>query len=209
MLTLFLVLSLSLLLPSTSYDPQALFDFALSNGAEAKVAPGHFVRESDEGVHFPIRGLAAKEKIEPGDVLLSVPLNITMSSYTVENDPVLRDTIGLAMFSTLSDYESELDFTMNEMILFEVLYHRSLGESGPLWSYIESVLAADFSHYPLMLNQLELEERFPREQFREVHENLKAEENILRMLTSLVVPKLIGLNESAWGGDVLSSENLR
>ena len=194
---------------SSSYDPQALFDFALSNGADAMVTPGHFVRESDEGVHFPIRGVAAKEKIKVGDVVLSVPLNITMSSYTVENDPVLRDSIGLSLFSTLSDEENQLYFSQHETLLFELLYHRSLGESGPLWPYIESVLEADFSHYPLMMKEEQLEAKYPREQFAEVHINLEHEEWILKMLSSIVVPKLIDLNATAWGGDVLSPENLR
>ena len=60
-----------------------------------------------------------------------------------------------------------------------------------------------------MMKEEQLEAKYPREQFAEVHINLEREEWIVKMLSSIVVPKLIDLNATAWGGEVLSPEHLR
>jgi hypothetical protein len=191
------------------YNPQDLLDWAVDNGASIAVRVGEFTRDAPHGnATFPIRGLAAARPFKAGEVIIEVPLNLTISEYTVENDINLRESIGLDWQDYLGDDETDFAFGQHEMTYFNILYQRSLGPSGKLWPYIKSVLSADFSRYPTMMTPAELEYHFPKKQFHEIYDLLEYDKRRANMYLKTVVPKLKAINGDVWTDDVLNFETI-
>jgi hypothetical protein len=132
---------------------------------EQKVDEGNNVNANDNNhdaaVAVPIRlvrGLAAKYDIQPGDIVISIPLYSLLSiPTTIDHDPVLSSILGLEArkrygWADTSEYELQL-------LVLAVLYHRSLGKDSPLSHYIDILLGTPTDSFPFLWSDAEMEEK--------------------------------------------------
>lgn len=106
-----------------------------------------------------VRGLAAKYDIQPGDIVISIPLYSLLSILTtIDHDPVLSSILGLEArkkygWAGTSEYELQL-------LVLAVLYHRSLGKDSPLSHYIDILLGTPTDSFPFLWSDAEMNEKF-------------------------------------------------
>jgi hypothetical protein len=105
-----------------------------------------------------VRGLAAKYDVQPGDIVISIPLYSLLSvPTTIDHDPVLSRILGPDARRTYgwadtSEYELQL-------LVLAVLYHRSLGDDSPMAYYVDVLLGTPTDSFPFLWSDRELNEK--------------------------------------------------
>jgi hypothetical protein len=140
-------------------EEQKVDESSNGNNVNAKNDNNH--DDSDAAAALPIRlvrGLAAKYDIQPGDIVLSIPLYSLLSiPTTIDHDPVLSSILGLEArkrygWADTSEYELQL-------LVVAVLYHRSLGKDSPLSHYIDILLGTPTDSFPFLWSDAEMDEK--------------------------------------------------
>ncbi|KAL9184214.1 hypothetical protein ACHAXT_002300 [Thalassiosira profunda] len=105
-----------------------------------------------------VRGLAAKQDVQVGDIVISIPLYSLLSvPTTIDHDPVLSRILGPSArqkygWTNTAEYEIAL-------LTIAVLYHRSLGNDSPLSHYIDILVGTPTDSFPFLWSDRELRER--------------------------------------------------
>ena len=116
--------------------------------------------DNDEPDELPtklVRGLAAKDDIEIGDVVISIPLFSLLSiPTTIDHDPVLSRILGPTARQAYG-WEESSEYEIPLLVL-AVLYHRSLGSDSPISHYIDILLQTSTDSFPFLWSDRELRE---------------------------------------------------
>lgn len=135
-----------------------------------------------------VRGLAAKYDIQPGDIVISIPLYSLLSiPTTIDHDPVLSSILGLEArkkygWADTAEYELQL-------LVLAVLYHRSLGKDSPLSHYIDILLGTSTDSFPFLWSDREMNEKFG--DFGEVIQNARGIQRHLYEMYDEVIGTLV------------------
>ena len=119
-----------------------------------------------------VRGLAAKYDVQPGDIVISIPLYSLLSvPTTIDHDPVLSRILGPDARRTYgwadtSEYELQL-------LVLAVLYHRSLGNDSPLSHYVDILLGTPTDSFPFLWSDRELNEKVSDEGVKKMARSIR------------------------------------
>lgn len=119
-----------------------------------------------------VRGLAAKYDIQPGDIVISIPLYSLLSvPTTIDHDPVLSRILGPDARKTYgwtgtAEYELQL-------LVLAVLYHRSLGKDSPMAHYIDILLGTPADSFPFLWSDRELNEKAVGEEVKKMARGIR------------------------------------
>jgi len=108
-----------------------------------------------------VRGLAATKFIQPGETLISIPLNAMISvRTTIDHDPVLSTVLGPAQRSAYGWDGVNAPSYEVPLLIVTVLYHvHVLGPVSPLARYADMMRDAPVDDMPFMFDHAELHRR--------------------------------------------------
>lgn len=118
-------------------------------------------QDTDKIMELPtkmVRGLAAQNDIQVGDLVISIPLYSLLSvPTTIDHDPVLSRILGpdarkVYGWTDTTEYELTL-------LSLALLYHRSLGNDSPISHYIDILLETPTDSFPFLWSDHELREK--------------------------------------------------
>jgi len=118
-------------------------------------------QDTDKIMELPtkmVRGLAAQNDIQVGDLVISIPLYSLLSvPTTIDHDPVLSRILGpdarkVYGWTDTTEYELTL-------LSLALLYHRSLGNDSPISHYIDILLETPTDSFPFLWSDQELREK--------------------------------------------------
>ena len=160
---------------------------------EQKVDEGNVDVDDNDSTALPIkhvRGLAAKYDIQPGDIVISIPLYSLLSiPTTIDHDPVLSSILGFdarKRYGWVDTGEYEL-----QLLVLAVLYHRSLGKDSPLSHYIDILLGTPTDSFPFLWSDTEMNEKFGGGNGGELIQNVRGIQRHLYEMYDEVIGTLV------------------
>ncbi|KAL3826768.1 hypothetical protein ACHAXA_000594 [Cyclostephanos tholiformis] len=119
-----------------------------------------------------VRGLAAKYDVQPGDIVISIPLYSLLSvPTTIDHDPVLSRILGPDArksygWADTTEYELQL-------LVLAVLYHRSLGNDSPMSHYVDILLGTPTDSFPFLWSDHELNEKVSDDEVKKLARSIR------------------------------------
>lgn len=160
-----------------------------------------------------VRGLAAMQDIQKGEVVISIPLSCMITvATTIDGDPVLGKVMGPAV---RSQYDWEDEFYELALLTVAMLYHRSLGKASHLYNYISILETSPTDNIPFLWTKARLQQEAPdgvRRHARGIHKDIQEAYVAVMVVLKREYPELFladtySLNNFLWAFAMVNSRH--